>query len=115
MHRLLAKDVYRANLNASVGEHGYIRQCKYCGMSIYMLETKTGHFLPFESWKAGSVDPGDWVYHDCDAKPARRWRSLLPGEWECPSCHLAMPHSVRICENCGTSLSSRPRRHRVVI
>ncbi len=43
---------------------GYLKSCKWCGETIYMFADQH-RWIPFESWVAGTVNPGEWQRHEC--------------------------------------------------
>jgi len=54
------------------GSNGYLKQCRYCGETIYMHEDWDGRWLPFESWQAGNAAAGEFILHSCCAVTTNR-------------------------------------------
>ncbi len=51
---------------------GYLKTCGYCGCLIYMKADHDDRWRPYESWKDGACDEGEWVMHQCDGGPRGR-------------------------------------------
>jgi hypothetical protein len=49
---------------------GYLKKCNGCGHQIYMKRDHDDQWRPYESWKAETVDEGEWKSHECSARPA---------------------------------------------
>ncbi len=44
---------------------GYLKECRYCGVLIFMLPKRDGGWLPIESTVAGNATEGDIIPHRC--------------------------------------------------
>lgn len=66
---------------------GFMKDCDYCGRPIYLARFSTGKCVPYESWVAGNVSPGEWVMHECSGyapRPSslnRRRSGVLDRSW----------------------------------
>lgn len=47
------------------GSSGRLKECKYCGETIYMKQDRDGKWRPYESWQAGNADEGEFKLHNC--------------------------------------------------
>jgi len=45
--------------------NGYLKDCEFCGQTIYMGRHYKGGYAPYESWAAGNVNRGEWCFHRC--------------------------------------------------
>jgi hypothetical protein len=48
---------------------GYLKACRFCGDLIYMKPDNDARWRPYESWKDGACEEGEWVGHQCDKGP----------------------------------------------
>jgi hypothetical protein len=51
--------------------NGGLRNCRYCGITIYLHYDWDGFWRPYESWVAGTVEEAVWQLHDCPSQPMR--------------------------------------------